>query len=238
MMNGGGRHIDVMIADEDEFVRAGLRTLLGAEPDIRVVAEVMSSAEAIRQSLRLRPDVLILDGDLADGGSLVEACRALRAQARRTRILILIGQVTATAVLTAVSAGVDGCLAKCSRLDDVRRVVRAVAAGEAALDAEVTRIVLDYVRRQPARIDESGAPLSHTECRVLQLVAAGKTNREIAAELDVSEKTIKNWLGHAFGKLHVTRRAQAAVRFTVPGVAPAMVEAGEPVQLRQARKFA
>jgi DNA-binding NarL/FixJ family response regulator len=225
--------IEVMIVDGDEFMRAGLRAMLSAETDIRVVAEAANSAEAIRQCARLSPHVVVLDGSLADSGGLVEACRALRAHARRTRVLVLIEPVEPISVLAAVLAGADGCLAKSSRLDDVLRVVRAVASGEAALDRHVTRILLDHLRRQPVRAHDNGAPLSHAECRVLQLVAAGKTNREIASALAVSEKTIKNWLSHAFGKLHVTRRAQAAVRFTLPGAAT-----GEPGQLRQARKLA
>jgi DNA-binding NarL/FixJ family response regulator len=233
----GTTRIEVMIVEEDEFMRAGLRTLLSGESDVCVVAEAATSAEAIRQCTRLSPHVVVLDGSLADSGGLVESCRALRAHARRTRILVLLERVEPMSVLAAVLAGADGCLAKSSRLDDVRRLVRAVASGEAALDGHVTRILLDHLRRQPARADDRGAPLSHAECRVLQLVAAGKTNREIASALAVSEKTIKNWLSHAFGKLHVTRRAQAAVRFTLPGGA-ATGEPREPAQLRQARKLA
>ena len=233
----GTRRIEVMIVDGDEFMRAGLRTLLNAEADLRVVAEAATSAEAIRQCARLRPHVVVLDGALADGGGLVESCRALRAHARRTRVLVLLERVEPMSVLAAVLAGADGCLAKSSRVDDIRRLVRAVASGEAALDGQVTRILLDHVRRQPAPADDNDARLSHAECRVLQLVAAGKTNREIASALAVSEKTIKNWLSHAFGKLHVTRRAQAAVRFTRSGAASGAIMR-EAAQLRQARKLA
>jgi DNA-binding NarL/FixJ family response regulator len=234
-MNGAIR-IEVMIADGDEFIRAGLRTLLSAEADVRVVAEAADTAQAIRQCARFSPHVVVLDGSLADSAGLADTCRALHAHGRRTRVLVLLELVEPMSVLAAVLAGADGCLAKSSPLADVRRLVRAVAGGEAALDAPATRILLDHLRRQPARVDESGAPLSHAECRVLQLVAAGKTNREIASVLAVSEKTIKNWLSHAFGKLHVTRRAQAAVRFTFPGAA--LGELSERAQLRQTQKLA
>lgn len=237
-MNGRKR-IEVMIADGDDFMRAGLRTLLSTEADLHVVGETTSSADAIRQSARLGPDVVLMDGALADGG-ISEACRALRSQAPRPRVLVLIDRMEPASVLNAVVAGADGCVAKCSRLDDVRRIVRAVAAGEAALDPHVTRILLEHLRRQPGRNADETTTLSPAERRVLQLVAAGKTNREIASDLAVSEKTVKNWLGHAFGKLRVTRRAQAAVRFTVPGAPSAGTPAAlpEPPQLRQTRKLA
>jgi two-component system, NarL family, response regulator DevR len=234
-----GKRIEVLIADSDEFVRAGLHALLSTEADVRVVAAMASNTEAIRQSARLGPDVVLLDGSLPDNG-IVEACRALRSQAPGTRVLILIDRVDATSVLAAVLAGADGCVAKRARLDDLRRVLRAVAAGEAALDAHVTRILIDHLRRQPESAGDDETALSAPERRVLQLVAAGKTNREIASALAISEKTVKNWLGHAFGKLRVTRRAHAAVRFTVPGVAP---DHGPPppfaaAQPRPARKLA
>jgi DNA-binding NarL/FixJ family response regulator len=233
------KRIEVMIADGDEFVRAGLRALFHTEADVRVVAETTSSADAVRQSARLGPDVVVLDGSIPDG-EIVEACRALRSHAPRTRVLVLIDRVEPASVLNAVLAGADGCVAKSSRLSDVRRIVRAVAAGEAALDPHVTRILLDHLRRQPTREGDDGATLSDAERRVLQLVAAGKTNREIAAVLAVSEKTVKNWLGHAFGKLRVTRRAQAAVRFTAPGASTNGPTAAtrQPAPLRQTRKLA
>jgi DNA-binding NarL/FixJ family response regulator len=159
---------------------------------------------------------------------VVEACRALRTHARRTRVLVLIDRVDISSVRATVLAGADGCLARSSRVDDVRRVVRTVATGVPALDPSVTRILLDHLRQHPAPADHDGVPLSSAECRALQLVADGKTNREIAAALAVSEKTVKNWLGHAFGKLHVSRRAEAAVRFALPGapILGAMAAAG------------
>jgi len=147
-----------------------LRTALRIDPDVRVMAQMASNDEAVRQSARLRPNVVILDGVVADGG-LVELCRALRTRAPHTRVVVLIGAIEASSVIHAVRAGAEGCIAESSHPDDVRRVVR---------------------------------------------VAAGKTNREIASDLAVSEKTVKNWLAHAFGKLRVTRRAEAAVRFTMP----------------------
>jgi DNA-binding NarL/FixJ family response regulator len=210
------RYIEVMIADTDEFMRAGLRALLTAEGDMRVVAEAASTADALKQSARLGPDVVVLDSALPDAAAVADVCRAFRVQTPRTRVLVLIDRLDVSSVLGALLAGADGCIAKRARPDDVRRVVRAIAAGEVAMDAHVTRVVIDHLRHQPGRGSADANALSPAERRVLQLVAAGKTNREIAGELEISEKTVKNWLGHAFGKLHVSRRAEAAVRFTMP----------------------
>jgi DNA-binding NarL/FixJ family response regulator len=158
---------------------------------------------------------VILDGVVADGG-LVELCRALRTRAPHTRVVVLIGAIEASSVIHAVRAGAEGCIAESSHPDDVRRVVREVSSGEVAFDPQVTRTLLGHLRQHPPDVAHGGAALTAAECRVLRLVAAGKTNREIASDLAVSEKTVKNWLAHAFGKLRVTRRAEAAVRFTMP----------------------
>src|SRR5262245_10802356 len=224
------KHIEVVIAARDEFTRAGLRTGLSLDADFRVVADTASNEEAIRKSARLRPDVVLLDGVLADG-RLAEPCQTLRAQAPTTHVVVLIEEVELVSVLNAVLSGADGCIAESSRLDDVRRIVRAVAGGEVAFDPRGTRVLLEHLRRHPPDIGNGGTALTPAECRALQLVAAGKTNREIASDLAVSEKTVKNWLAHAFGKLHVTRRAEAAVRFTMPHTA---VEAMSVAQLQAA----
>jgi two-component system, NarL family, response regulator DevR len=212
------KRIEVIIVARDEFTRAGLRTVLGIDADMRVVAEIGSNEEAIRQAARLRPDVVLLDAGLTDGG-VAEPCRALRAQAPQTRVVLVVDGIEPSGVLEAVLAGADGCIAESSRLDDVRRIVRAVASGELGFDAHVTRMLFEHLRRHPPDLGNGETTLTAAESRALQLVAAGKTNREIALDLAVSEKTVKNWLAHAFGKLHVTRRAEAAVRFTMPHTA-------------------
>ena len=224
------KRIEVIIAARDEFTRAGLRTVLSIDADFRVVADTASNEEAIRKSARVRPDVVLLDGAVADGG-LAEPCHRLRAQAPNIRVVVLLEEVEPVSVLNAVLSGADGCIAESSPLDDVRRIVRAVAGGEAAFDSQSTRVLLEHLRRHPPHIGNGGTALTPAECRALQLVAAGKTNRQIASGLAVSEKTVKNWLAHAFGKLHVTRRAEAAVRFTMP---PTAVQAMSAAQLETA----
>jgi two-component system, NarL family, response regulator DevR len=209
--------IEVIVGAHDDFTRAGLRAALSTERDIYVVADTANNDDAIRQSARLKPHVVILDGALADSG-VVESCRSLRVQAPDTHVIVLIHAIEPAGVVNAVRAGADGCLAESSRVEDVRRIVRAVAVGEAAFDPHVTRMLLDHLRRHPPTVANGGTALTTAQCRALRLVAAGKTNREIALDLAVSEKTVKNWLAHAFGKLHVSRRAEAAVRFAVPQV--------------------
>jgi len=213
-----GKRIEVVLVVRDEFIRAGLRTLLSLDADVRVVAEIASHQGAIRQSARFSPDVVLLDEAVADG-HFAEPCRTLRARAPNTRVVVLLAGVELSSVFNAVLSGADGCIAESSRPDDVRRIVRAVARGEVAFDPQVTRMLVEHLRRHPPDIGSGGTPLTPGECRALQMVAAGKTNREIAFDLAVSERTVKNWLTHAFGKLHVTRRAEAAVRFTMPHTA-------------------
>ncbi|HEY3064999.1 MAG TPA: response regulator transcription factor [Methylomirabilota bacterium] len=212
------KRIEVIIVARDEVTRVGLRAVLSVEPDVRVVAEASSNDEAIRHVTRLRPDVVLLDGAGADG-NLVEACLVLRAQAPHTHVVAVIDTAAPSCVVNAVRAGANGCIAESSRLDDVRRIVRAVAAGDVAFDPHVTRVLLEHLRREPLDVGNGEAALTPAECRALRLVADGKTNRQIASDLAVSEKTVKNWLAHAFGKLHVTRRAEAAVRFMMPHAA-------------------
>jgi DNA-binding NarL/FixJ family response regulator len=215
----GDKRIDLMIVDGDDFTRAGLRALFHGEPDMRVVGEATTTDDAIRQAARLTPDVVVVDGALPDGGGL-EVCRQVRGLSPASRVLVLIDQVNCLSVLTAVRTGADGCVSKRSRLEDLCRIVRLLAAGEAALDPRTTRVLLAHVRRQPARARDGEAALTEVERRVLTLVAAGKTNKEIGLDLALSVKTVKNRLGHAFSKLRVTRRAEAAVLFTVPGASP------------------
>jgi two-component system response regulator DevR len=196
-----------------------MRALFHAEDDMRVVGEAATRAEALRLAARLAPDVVIVDAGLCDGGGF-DVCREVRAHSPTSRVLVLIEHVSCLSVLTAVRAGADGCVCKRSRLEDLCRIVRLLAAGEPALDSRTTRALLAHLRRQPARARDDATALTEAERRVLTLVAAGKTNKEIGLDLALSVKTVKNRLGHAFSKLRVTRRAEAAVLFAVPGASP------------------
>src|SRR5689334_2402414 len=174
----------------------------------------------MRRFDRRRVSVRTLPSSTARSPTAPSSSRAGRsARAPQTRVVVLIDTIEPRSVVHAVRAGAEGCIAESSRPDEVRRIVREVAAGEVAFDPQVTRTLLEHLRRHPPDVASGGTALTPAECRALRLVAAGKTNREIASDLAVSEKTVKNWLAHAFGKLHVTRRAEAAVRFTMPHAA-------------------
>jgi two-component system response regulator DevR len=213
------KRIDVMIVDADDVTRAGMRMLFRGQDDMRVVGEATTTGEAVRQAARLTPDVVIVDGSLPAGEGL-EMCRQVRAHSPASRVLVLLDQVSCLMVVTAVRAGADGCVSKRARLDELCRSVRQLAAGESALDPRTTRVLLAHLRRPPAHGGVSEAALTDLERRVLALVAAGKTNKEIGLDLALSVKTVKNRLGHAFTKLRVSRRAEAAVLFTVPRASP------------------
>jgi DNA-binding NarL/FixJ family response regulator len=204
----------VLIVDADEIVRLGVRAMLDAEKDLQVVGDAETVAGATRVAASLRPAVAILTGALPDGGVL-DVCARVREAASATRVMILARDHDVVPVVDAMRAGAAGYFTKHVGRHELCRAVRAIAAGEVLIDSASTRVLLEGIRQGAAR---GGAPettpLAVQERRVLALVAQGKTNKEIAVELKLSDKTVKNYLSHAFEKLNVTRRAQAAVLFT------------------------
>ncbi|MGH7230417.1 MAG: response regulator [Nitrospiraceae bacterium] len=201
------------MVDDHEVVRVGLRTLLDRARSIQVVGEAGTMAEAVRAAARLKPDVVVMDVRLPDGNG-VEACREIRAICPDTRVLFLTSFADQHAVLAAICGGADGYLLKEIGGEALIRAVRAVAGGKSVLDPAVTQPILARMRSLSAPSGESeDEPLSPQEQRVLALVADGKTNKEIAMILGLSDKTVKNYLSHVFQKLQVTRRSQAAVLF-------------------------
>jgi DNA-binding NarL/FixJ family response regulator len=205
--------VTVLIAEADEIVRVGIRAVLSAERDVVVVADAATVAETLGQTARLRPAVVIIAGALADGGAL-DVCRRLQTTVPDTRIVILARDVEPGSVMEAMRAGAAGYFTKRIGRAELCRAVRAVAAGEVLIDPASTRVLLEGIRRgvTPAAASDT-TPLAVQERRVLALVAQGKTNKEIAVELNLSDKTVKNYLSHAFEKLNVSRRAHAAVLF-------------------------
>lgn len=200
--------IRLLLVDDHEMVRAGLRALLGGTPGITIAAEAATVAEAIALAASVVPDVVLMDLRLPDGSG-IDACREILSQRPASRVLFLTSYADREAAVSTVLAGAAGYILKDIGHQALLDAIRAVAAGGSVLDAKLARVVADEVR--------SASQLSRQECRVLALVVEGKTNKQIGAALDLSEKTVKNYLSNAFQKLGVTRRSQAAVAFSRRG---------------------
>jgi two-component system, NarL family, response regulator DevR len=208
--------IRLLMVDDHEVLRLGLRTLFSEAGGFEVVGEAGTMAEAISKARELDPDVILMDVRLPDGSG-VEACREIRTQRPQTCVLFLTSYADDDAVLATILAGAQGFLLKEVGSDELLRAVRTVAGGQSILDPAITQRVLARVQTlssSSTSTEPKGEALSPQEHRVLALVAEGKTNKEIAGALNLSEKTVGNYLGNVFQKLNITRRSQAAVYFT------------------------
>lgn len=208
--------ISLLIVDDSELVRAGLRTLLGSEPDLRIAGEAGSVREGVEACARLQPQVALLDVRLPDGSGL-DACRQILRRVPATRVLVLTSMIDDRLVEDAIRAGAHGYLLKDIDGRGLVGAIREVAAGRSILDPAVTARVMQVVREGSAARDRV-AQLSPQERRVLALLAEGKTNKEIGAQLGLSEKTVKNYLSTVFEKLQVSRRAEAAAAYAQAAV--------------------
>jgi two-component system, NarL family, response regulator DevR len=207
------RPISVLIVDDHEVVRVGLQTVLSREDSIIVVGEASTVTSAVIESVRLKPDVVLMDVRFPDGSG-VDACRAIRDCCPGTRVLFLSSYQDDEAVLAAVFEGASGYLLKEVNAEGLLRAIHAVAQGQSVLDPAITQPLLARMRLKKGEASESQrTALSTQQQRVLALVAEGKTNKEIGVSLELSDKTVKNYIRFIFQKLHVTRRAQAAAFF-------------------------
>jgi len=200
----------LLVVDDHEVVRQGLVALLDRREGFEVVAEAGTVAEALAMAHRYQPDIVIMDVRLPDGSG-VEACREIRADLPATKVVILTSYPDEEAVLSAIVAGASGYLLKQVRARDLVAALEAVGRGESLLDPAVTEKVLDRVRRiaSGAYADEL-SQLTSQEQKILLLVAEGKTNKEIAGDVFLSDKTVKNYVSSILSKLNLERRAQAA----------------------------
>ena len=201
------KRVRVMLVDDSEVVRMGLRALLSAEAALEIVGEASSVATAVEVSTRVKPEVLLLDLRLPDGNGF-DACRQILKRLPDTRVLVLTSVVDDTLVDEAIRAGAHGYLLKEINSRGLVQAIFDVAAGKSILDPAVTARVMQLVKSGGGR--DTLADLSPQERRVLALIAEGKTNKEVGNDLGLSEKTVKNYLSNIFEKLHVSRRAQAA----------------------------
>jgi two-component system, NarL family, response regulator DevR len=207
------RPINVLLADDHEVVRVGLRTLFEGHSRIRIVGEASTVASAIEKCVALQPDLVLLDIRMPDGNGFV-ACESIQKLCPETRVLILTSFADDQTVLNALDAGADGYLLKEIDSEALSSAIEKVADGQSILDPAVTRRVLALIRPgEPNSAQDRIALLSAQERRVLALVAEGKTNKEIALDLKLSDKTVKNYLSNAMDKLQVSRRSQAAAFF-------------------------
>jgi two-component system response regulator DevR len=203
----------LLLVDDHEIVRLGLRTLLSHSESIEIVGEAASAADAVAEANRLKPDIVLMDVRLKDSSG-VEACRDILAAHPNTRVVFLTSFPDEEAVLAAVFAGASGYLLKEIGGEALLGAIRTVAAGQSILDPVAVRVMTERMDSLAGHDGSGGESLSPQERRVLELVAKGKTNKEIATELGLSDKTIKNYLSNIFQKLRVSRRAQAAAIYS------------------------
>jgi two-component system, NarL family, response regulator DevR len=204
--------IRVFLLDDHEVVRRGLADLLQHEGDIEVVGDSGSAAEAARRIPALRPDVAILDARLPDGNG-IDVCRDVRAVDPSIKGLILTSYEDDEALFAAIMAGAAGYVLKQIRGTDLVDAVRRVAAGQSLLDPAITARVLERIRHGVEEPRELKL-LTEQERRILEYVAQGLTNREIAGKMFLAEKTVKNYVSSVLAKLGLERRTQAAVLAT------------------------
>lgn len=202
--------LKVMLVDDHEIVRQGLRALLEAEGDIEVVAEASGGTSAVSLASAHQPDVVVMDVRMPDGSG-VEACRAIRDERPDAQVIMLTSFSDDDALFNSIMAGAAGFVLKQIRGRDLVDAIRTVASGKSLLDPGVTKRVLERLRK--ARFDEKDpklARLSPQEERILEMVGEGLTNKEIAERIHLSDKTVKNYVSTILHKLDVARRAEAA----------------------------
>ncbi|MEV5607661.1 response regulator transcription factor [Streptomyces sp. NPDC052225] len=211
------RPVRILLLDDHEVVRRGLRDLLGAEPDLEVVGEAATAAQAIARGPALRPDVAVLDVRLPDGDGIT-CCRELRVLLPELNCLMLTSFDDDDALLDAIMAGAAGYVLKQIKGSDLVSAVRTVASGQSMLDPATTARLMRSLRgpELPEQADDTPAggglaDLTERERQILALVGEGLTNRQIGQRLFLSEKTVKNNISRLLAKLGVERRIQAAV---------------------------
>lgn len=202
--------VKVLIVDDHEVVREGLRSLLAQRKGVAVVGEAASAAGAVEEARRSAPDVVIMDVRLPEGSG-IEACREIRAERPETRVIMLTSYPDEEAVFASIVAGASGYLLKDIRRQALLEAIDTVVRGSSMLDPTVTDKVLARIRKMGmGAADEQLAQLSEREQRILALIAEGKTNKEIAKIVYLSDKTVKNHVSSILSKLNFSHRSAAA----------------------------
>jgi DNA-binding NarL/FixJ family response regulator len=203
-----GAGLRIQLVDDHEVVRQGLKSLIDAEDDLEVVGEAGTVEEAVRRAGFDEPDVVVLDVRLPDGSG-IEACREIRARWPETKVLMLTSFADDEALFASIMAGASGYVLKQIKGSDLLDSVRRVGRGESLLDAEMTERVFSRLRGEESE-DPLIAKLSPQERKILDHIAEGLTNRQIAEEMFLAEKTVKNYVSNMLAKLDMGRRSEAA----------------------------
>lgn len=200
----------MLVCDDHELVRRGLRALLESDLTIEVVAEAGSADEAVASSATTTPDVVVMDVRMP-GRSGIEACRDIRAHREATKVLILTSFADDEALFSAIMAGASGYVLKQILGNDLLDAIHRVAKGESLLDPSVTGRVLARIRGDVVAGEDGGVEqLTPQERRIIALVAEGMTNRQIGEKVHLAEKTVKNYVSNILMKLDLSRRAEVA----------------------------
>jgi len=204
------KHLRIIIVDDHEVVRLGLRALLERQPGFTVVDEAGNAKEAVQKALQHRPEVVVLDIRLP-GGSGIDACREIVTAAPEVKVIMLTSFAEDDMLFEAIAAGAAGYVLKQIGGDDLVRAIESVGRGDSLLDPTLTQRVFARVREAQRKDEQSAfSQLTEQEMRVLGLVAEGKTNREIAQQLFLGEGTVRNYVSSILSKLALTNRAEAA----------------------------
>src|SRR5690554_1854870 len=200
--------IRILIVDDHEVVRIGLRSLLERIGQFEVVGEAASAQEAIELTRSRKPDVVVMDIRMPDGSG-IEACRAIRSESQDVKVIMLTSYTDDEAIFASVMAGASGYVLKQIGSHELVEAIRTVAAGGSLLDPSITGKVLERMRGM-SRDQQHHEKLTDQELRILRLIADGRTNKEIAEALYLSEKTVRNYVSSILSKLNLSNRAEAA----------------------------
>lgn len=199
----------VLVADSHEVVRLGISFIIRCSEDFEVVGEAGSCSEIIQKTVKLKPDIIVMDVQMGDGNG-IEACRVIKEKESQSRVIILTSPNEDEAIFSAISAGADGLLLKQIKSEELISALKMVRDGKSLLDPAITTKVLDRMKNGASTGNQPEALLNPQEQRILALIAEGKTNKEIAQVLMLSNNTIKNYVSGILSKLNFSNRAEAA----------------------------
>lgn len=204
--------IHVLLADDHELVREGLKAALRGHPEFNVVGEARDGDEAVQAAVRDKPDLVVMDIRMPGGMDGIEACREIRSQAPGTNVLMLTSYGDERAVMASILAGAGGFMLKEVRMPQLLEAMRIVGTGGSTLDPQSSALLIEQIRKGTILTEEDrlAAELNERELAILDLIADGLTNREIGERLYLSEKTVKHHVSDILAKLGVTRRVEAA----------------------------